>query len=381
MDGEKEKSEVLNRRKFITFSGAAVFSAFVSPFELSAKSGDYKLWKWSAEAKYYENDGSLVVCDLCPKECVIRPNKKGDCRTRVNVRGKLYTVAYGNPCAVNVDPIEKKPLFHFLPSSSAFSIATAGCNFRCLNCQNWSISQIAPEEARNFDLPPKAVVAAASRYKCQSIAYTYAEPVAFYEYVYDSSVLAKANGIKNVLVSNGYIKKKPLRALSEYLDAANIDLKSFDDDVYKKLNGGTLKPVLDSLTVLAEEGVWLEITNLVVPTWTDDLKTIKKMCRWLVKNGFDEFPLHFTRFYPLYKLAKLPRTPLSTLKKAREIAWEAGMKYVYIGNVAEEENLENTRCPKCGELLVKRNGYVVEKNEIKEGSCPRCGAKINGVWK
>jgi pyruvate formate lyase activating enzyme len=280
---------------------------------------------------------------------------------------------------VHIDPIEKKPFYHVLPSSRAFSIATAGCNFACLNCQNWEISQKSPKETLNIDLMPASVVEACLKNNCESIAYTYAEPTVFYEYVYDTARLAKASGIKNVYKSNGYINEQPLRMLCKYLDAANIDLKGFTESTYLKLNAGKLAPVLRTLQVLKEEGVWLEITNLIIPSWTDDMKTIRNMCKWLVANNLDENPLHFSRFSPLHKLTQLPSTPLLTLQKARETALSEGMKYVYIGNVPGA-NLEDTICPKCKKTVVERKGFRVIQNNIVDGKCKFCGYKVAGVW-
>ncbi len=338
-----------------------------------------KPWKWSMEARHYYTEGKTAFCDLCPVECIIYPGKVGDCRVKKNVNGKLYSLVYGNPCAVHVDPVEKKPLYHFLPRSSAFSIATAGCTLQCLNCQNWEISQAKPEDTRNMDMMPEKVVEAALKYKSESIAYTYSDPIAYYEYSYDTAKLAKSNGIKNIFVSAGYIKEKPLRELCKVLDAASIDLKSFSDDIYKKLNRGTLKPVLRTLQVLAEEGVWLEITNLVVPTWTDDLKMIREMCKWFVKNKLNKYPLHFLRFQPMHKLTHLPQTPAETLEKARKIALEEGMQYVYVGNIPDIDS-QNTFCHKCKKLLVSRKGYFNLENNIENGKCKFCRNKIPGVW-
>jgi len=337
------------------------------------------LWKWSREAYHYKVTARGVECINCPNQCTLKRMETSKCRNRINVKDKLYSIAYGNPCAVHVDPIEKKPFFHFLPSTRAFSIATAGCNFACLNCQNWEISQKSPKETTNFDLMPEAVVDACKKNGCQSIAYTYSEPTVFYEYVYDTAVLARATGIKNVYKSNGYINEPPLRMLCKYLDAANIDLKAFSERTYLKLNSGKLAPVLRTLQVLKEEGVWLEITNLVIPSWTDDLNTIQEMCKWLVANGLNESPLHFSRFSPLHKLTQLPATPALTLRKARDIALAAGMKYVYVGNLPGTD-LEDTVCPKCRKIVVERKGFQVLQKNITNGNCRFCGQRISGVW-
>lgn len=338
------------------------------------------LWKWSKEAYHYKKLGNNVQCSVCPNRCILEEGDRSICRNKVNINNKLYTIAYGNPCSVHVDPIEKKPLFHFLPTSPAFSIATAGCNFRCLNCQNWQISQSQPEEMQNYDLMPEKVVESCLKNKCQSIAYTYSEPTAFYEYMYDTSKIASSKGIKNIWITNGYMNDTPLRDLCNYLDAANVDLKSFKEEIYNELNSGSLKPILNTLKVLKDEKKWFEITNLVVPSWTDDLDMIKDMSDWLYKNGFEDYPLHFSRFSPLYKLAHLPPTPISKLKKAREIAMDSGIKYVYIGNVPGT-NAENTYCPKCSKIVIGRRGYTITENNLNNGTCGFCGEKIAGVWK
>ena len=297
----------------------------------------------------------------------------------MNHNDKLYSIAYGNPCAVHIDPIEKKPLLHFLQQSRAYSIATAGCNFACLNCQNWEISQIGPKKTTNIDLMPDKVVEECIKNNCPSIAYTYSEPISFYEYVSDTAKLAKAKNIKNVFISNGYINEEPLNQLAPYLDAANINLKSFSDSIYLKLNAGKLQPVLNTLKTLKAHKVWLEITNLVIPSWTDDFEMIKRMSEWLVENGFAEYPLHFNRFFPLYKLTQLPATPIGTLLKAKEIAERAGCKYVYVGNIPEI-GTENTFCPKCKKMVIERKGYAIHSMNVEKGKCKFCDYPINGVW-
>ena len=337
------------------------------------------LWKWSKESPYYIVTPKGVKCMICPNHCILREGQESICRTHVVVDDKLYTIAYGNPCSVHVDPIEKKPLYHFLPTTSSFSIATAGCTMACLNCQNWEISQQSPKNTQNVDMMPAKVVEEAVQSGSKSIAYTYSEPIAFYEYTFDTARLARARGLKNVLVSNGYIDPKPLRDLCKYIDAANINLKSFSDEIYTKLNGGSLEPILNTLKIMKEEGVWLEITNLIVPTWTDKIDMIKEMCAWLVKNGFQDNPLHFLRFFPLYKLTSLPYTPESIMIKAREIALSEGMHYVYIGNVPGSV-AENTYCPKCKKVVVERIGFTVTQHNILNSNCKFCGTRINGVW-
>lgn len=331
-------------------------------------------------AMFQEETARGIMCRICPNECVLKEGEISKCNNRKVYKSKLYTMAYGNPCSVNIDPIEKKPLYHFLPGSRAFSIATAGCNLVCLNCQNWAISQTSPDKTRNVDLMPERVVEECLKSKCSSIAYTYSEPVTFYEYAFETATLARKAGIKNVFKSNGYIYGEPLRKLCTVIDAANIDLKAFDETTYLRLSGGKLQPVLDSLKVFKEMGTWLEITNLVVPTWTDKPEGIRRMCVWLRENGFSDTPLHFSRFYPLYKLEQLPPTPVDILNKAASIASEEGLKYVYVGNVPGND-AANTKCPFCGYLVVEREGYRIVAYNIAEGKCKKCGKKIDGIWK
>ncbi len=353
--------------------------AFASLGDIPAPAGDEPLWKWSTEALFYSKTPTGTHCVKCPNECVLANGETGRCRNRVNREGTLYSIAYGNPCAVHIDPIEKKPLYHFLPSTRAFSIAAAGCNLRCLNCQNWQISQVSPKETENYDMMPQQVVDQCASSRCESIAYTYSEPTTFYEYAYETAKRARERGIRNVWKSNGYINETPLRKLCKVIDAANIDLKGFDDAMYMKLNGGRLAPVLRTLKVFKEEGVWLEITNLIIPEWTDNQDTIAHMCDWLVKNGLSDCPLHFSRFTPLYKLAHLPLTPVSVVGKAREIAMRAGMKYVYVGNVPGHP-AENTFCHKCRTMIIERKGFSIISRRLDHGTCTACGERIPGVW-
>jgi pyruvate formate lyase activating enzyme len=319
-----------------------------------------------------------VQCELCPTECVLGNYQVGGCRTRINKDGVLYSLVYGKPCAVAVDPIEKKPFYHFLPATSAFSIATAGCVLSCKFCQNWQISQASPDEVDAQNLPPADVVRQAVYNRCQSITYTYTEPTVFYEYMYDTAQIARNYGIRNTMHSCGYINEKPLRRLAKVLDAADIDLKAFTEDFYSRICGGKLKPVLDSLVVLRQENVWLEITNLVIPGLNDDAKQIGEMCRWIVKELGPDVPVHFSRFTPQYKLKDLPPTPLATLKDAHRIARDSGVRYPYIGNIRTEA--ESTFCHKCRRLLIERIGYFVKQNQVVQGKCRSCGTAIPGVW-
>jgi pyruvate formate lyase activating enzyme len=330
-------------------------------------------------AMYQEETARGIMCRICPNECVLKEGELSKCNNRKVYNNKLYTLAYGNPCSVNVDPMEKKPLYHFLPGSRAYSIATAGCNLVCLNCQNWTISQTSPDKTRNFDLKPEEVVEDCIRNNCRSIAYTYTEPTTFYEYTFETATLARKAGIKNIIKSNGYINPEPLKKLCSVIDAANIDLKTFDESTYLRLTGGKLQPVLDSLKIYKDLGVWLEITNLIVPTWSDNPYEIRKMCRWLSDNGFKNNPVHFSRFHPLYKLEQLPPTPIELLNKAWKIATEEGLKYVYTGNAPGNEK-SNTICPSCKSINIERLGFRVVTNTIRDGKCSKCGQTIDGVW-
>ena len=311
--------------------------------------------------------GTKVACELCPNRCVLDAGQVSRCRTRTNKDGTLYSLVYGKPCAVHVDPIEKKPFFHFYPGTTAFSIATAGCVLRCKFCQNWQISQAKPSDTDTYTLPPEDVVRNALRYRCRSIAYTYTEPTVFYEYMYDTAIIAHDKGIKNTMHSCGYINEKPLRTLAKYLDAADIDLKAFTEDFYARICSGSLKPVLKSLVVLRDEGVWLEITNLIIPTLNDDMKKIQEMSRWILINLGPDVPVHFSRFFPHYKLDNLPPTPLKTLEEARSVALDTGLRYIYIGNIRHEG--ESTFCPKCKKMLIERVGYFIKKNNLSNGAC------------
>ncbi|MFQ6099240.1 MAG: AmmeMemoRadiSam system radical SAM enzyme, partial [Armatimonadota bacterium] len=310
-----------------------------------------------------------VKCVLCPKECEVGDRERGYCGVRENVGGEYYTLVWAEAAAVNVDPIEKKPLFHFLPGSTAFSIATVGCNMDCKDCQNWDISQTRPEQFENaIHLPPASVCAYAQRYRSPVIAYTYSEPVVFYEYMYDTAVEGRRRGLRSVMISNGYIQKEPMSKLLKTLDAVKIDLKGFRDDFYKTYCIGTLQPVLDTIRLVHESGVWLEIVYLVVPTLNDQPGPIREMCEWLVKTVGRDVPLHFSRFHPDYQLKNLPPTPYATLERCRRIAMEAGLRYVYLGNVPHSD-AENTRCPKCKKVVVERNGYMVLSNKVRGGKC------------
>jgi pyruvate formate lyase activating enzyme len=331
---------------------------------------------------FYEKlDDKRVNCNLCSHRCSqIADTKRGICGVRENRDGTLYSLVYGKTVARSVDPIEKKPLFNFLPGSSAYSIATVGCNFRCDNCQNYDISQLPKEQGAivGADVYPEEIVLAAKLSNCQSIAYTYSEPTIFFEYALDIAKHAKEEGIRNVFVTNGYITPEALKEISPYLDAANIDLKSFSDDFYRKRCGAHLEPVLDSIRLYKKLGIWTEITTLIIPTLNDSEEELRKIAEFISEVGKDT-PWHISQFYPTYKLMNLPQTPVEALRKAREIGQEAGLKYVYEGNVRGEEG-ENTYCPNCQKLLIRRLGYRIHENKITNSKCSYCGTEIDGLY-
>ena len=286
------------------------------------------------ECRYYErrDDGS-VECRLCPHNCRIGEGKTGRCRSRRNRGGRLLSEVYAKPCALAIDPVEKKPLYHFHPGSTCLSIACTGCNFSCLNCQNHDISQAAPSQVEHYNMTPDDVVGLCLQHKCPGIAYTYTEPLTYIEYVADTARKAHEKGLWNILVTAGYVCQEPLKELLPYIDAANVDLKSFSDDIYRKVSGGRLQPVLDTIVAMRDAGIWIELTNLVIPGINDDMEMIRRMCRWLADNGLADVPLHFSRFFPRYRMSDRQPTPLATLRQARQTALDEGIRHVYLGNV------------------------------------------------
>ena len=384
------ETQRLTRREFLATCGKGLFclALSASPFALSKaahtadKTGLQSAWGL-VETKlspYFQSlANNEVQCLLCPRTCVISSGERGYCEVRENRQGKLYSLVYGNPCAVHIDPIEKKPFFHVLPATPSFSIATAGCNFDCKFCQNWEISQEVPEKTLNFRLPPTLVVAMAKEHGCPTIASTYVEPTIFFEYMYDISVLAKKKGILSVCHSNGYINPQPLEDLCQYLAAACIDLKGFTEGYYQEMTEGSLQPVLRTIKTLRQHGVHVELVNLVIPTKNDDMEEVKQMCLWVKEELGPDVPIHFSRFYPLYKLRNLPPTPVGTLERARGVALGVGLEYVYIGNVSGHEG-ENTYCPHCKKVLISRLGYSILFNNVIKGKCKYCGKDIPGIW-
>jgi len=332
------------------------------------------------EALLYEKlEDKKVKCCLCNHYCIIPDGKRGICQVRENRGGTLYSLVYEKLIAANVDPIEKKPFFHFLPGSLSFSIATVGCNFRCKHCQNWSISQMPKDkgEIQGETIPPERIVMEALRTGCKSISYTYTEPTVFFEYAYEISKLAKEKGLKNLFVTNGYMSKEALQLIAPYLDGANVDLKSANEAFYKEICGARFSPVLENIQTMRKLGIWVEVTTLLIPTLNDSEEELRTIAR-LLRDIEPSIPWHVTAFHPDYKLLHLPPTPRSVLKKAREIGLSEGLKYVYSGNIPGDEG-ENTYCWNCHKILIRRWGFKVLENNIKEGKCPHCGAKIDGV--
>jgi pyruvate formate lyase activating enzyme len=298
----------------------------------------------------------------------------------MNIDGALRTVVYGYPCTINVDPIEKKPLFHFVPGARILSLATVGCNLHCKNCQNWEISQANPEAVPAFQCAPQKVVALAKQYDCPSVAYTYTEPIVYYEYTHDTSRLAREAGLRNVLVTAGYVNSEPWRRLLTHVDAITLDLKGITEEFYRDICSATLKPVQEALVIAKSCGVWVEVSNLVIPTLNDKPDDLRELCRWVRANLGAETPLHFLGFYPRYKMQHLPPASAETLELARQIALGEGLFYVYIGNVLSKEG-QNTYCPGCRKLLIERSGLTIVQNRVQDGHCPQCLRQIHGVWK
>jgi len=328
------------------------------------------------DAILYEKVDDRVKCGVCNRRCLIPEGKRGFCLTRENRDGKLYTLIYAAVSSSAVDPIEKKPLFHFYPGSFVYSLGTVGCNFRCKHCQNWNISQAIIDEAYTVDITPEEAIETTKRYNCRSIAWTYNEPTIWLEYTLDCAELAHKDDIKTVYVTNGYMTEETLELLSPLLDAANIDLKGMSDEFYKTVCSAKLQPVLDSIQWMHDAGIHIEVTNLIIPGYNDSEDDIKALVKFMVEEVGVEVPLHFTRFYPHYKMKDVSPTPAETLLKARELALEEGMRYVYVGNIPGLSE-ENTYCYNCGELLIQRYGFQINKMNLKKGRCPSCNAKID----
>ena len=336
--------------------------------------------RFVAEAAFYEKlPYKKIKCKLCPRECVIDDRERGYCGVRENRGGVYYTLVHSRVVSAHVDPIEKKPLFHFHPAALAFSIATAGCNVNCKMCQNWEISQVRPEQVRDVYLPPDQLAAAARQNRCPVIAYTYSEPVVFYEYMLAAADAGHAQGVKSVVVTGGYIQQEPLKRLCRHVDAVKVDLKAFSPKFYKDIVNGELKPVLDALVTLRAQGMWTEIVYLVVPTLNDSDQEFSGLARWVKAELGPDVPVHFTRFHPEYLLKNLPPTPVPTLERAKAAADAEGLHYAYVGNVPGHP-AESTHCPRCRKMVVERTGFSIGAVNIQKGRCRFCQQSIAGVW-
>ncbi len=377
----------LDRRSFLRCalaSGAALgMSSIAKPANgepsstASSNAGDAR---YIVEAKFYQKlPNSKIKCKLCPRECTVGDKERGYCGVRENRGGTYYSMVHSRVCAAHVDPIEKKPLFHYLPGTVAFSLATAGCNVNCKFCQNWDISQSRPEEIPAQFAPPLRIAELARQYNCPTIAYTYSEPVVWAEYLMDCTNAGHAAGVRSIVVSNGYMQEEALKAAYEKMDAVKIDLKSFTESYYRQVVTGQLKPVLETLVTLRKMGKWTEIVFLVLPTLNDSDAEFRNLAQWIKASLGADVPLHFTQYHPEYLLKNLPITPVSTLERAKAIADAEGLHFVYIGNVPGHP-AQNTYCPKCRKMIVERVGFVANEMLIKNGSCPFCQQPIPGVW-
>ncbi len=372
----------MNRRDFLKIPGALAAGAIAGRWFDTARARAAVDQKYYKEALWYHADPSgRVVCELCPNSCRVGPGLEGACRVRENRGGKFYTKVYGRPVTIHKDPIEKKPLFHFLPGTDALSVSNGGCNIVCKFCQNWQLSQSSLDKLpdRFGFVSADDLVSMAARRSCSSIAMTYAEPVVAHEYNLDVARVSKGRAVPMVMISNGFIETAPLEQLLDHLGAYKVDFKAFDDAFYKKICEGRLQPVLEAMKTIKRKGVWLEIVHLTIPGLNDDPDQTKRLCEWVLKNLGPDVPLHFTRFYPTYMMRNLPSTPPSTLERAWLIAKKAGVRYPYVGNLPGNKG-ENTHCHSCGALLIKRIGYSTEIVGLKDGKCSKCGTSIPGVW-
>jgi len=378
------EDSTLTRRRFITqsckFGAAFWLSSFLPDIfpmsELSAVPSEPTLH----EAHYYTKlDSETTQCLLCPNACIRKSGGRSKCLARENRNGTYYSLVYNAPCVIHLDPIEKLPIYHYLPGTNVFSIATAGCNLTCKYCQNWQFSQRPPEKTDNYSITPREVVAKAREANCSAVAYFYTEPVVYYEYMVDIAHEAKKKGLKNIMVTAGYINPDPLKELIPLMNAFTVGLKGFTDSYYEDTIGGRLEVVLNTLKILEQHNAWYEIVTLIVPTLNDNMDDIRKMCSWVKSNLSVDKPIHFSRFVPEFQLRNLPITPQRTLDSARAIAQDVGLHYVYIDNLPGHE-ASNTCCPMCRTILVERVGFKVIKNDVRKGKCPKCGEHLSGPW-
>ncbi len=380
---KKKSHDLMERRRFLALAGQGICLCALGGLAGAACSDTYcqsgrdyylkpaRMWK--------KLEGGQVKCGLCPNGCVLDDGDRGVCRVRKNIKGSLYTLVYSRIAAAHVDPIEKKPFFHFLPGSTAFSVATAGCNIACKFCQNWELSQSNPEDLDAERIGPDDLPRRARAGGSKVIAFTYNEPTVQFEYILDASAEARRRGVRSVIVSNGFIRPEAGKMLARGLDAVKIDLKAFTEDFYVNICAGRLKPVLDNLVAVHSTGKWMEIVVLVIPTLNDSPSEIRKMTSWVRKNLSPDVPMHFTRFHAMYKIQNLPPTPVSTLERCRIIAKEEGIRYPYVGNV-DGHRWENTYCHGCGKMIIRRSGFYHVENGLRGGACPYCKTKIPGVW-
>lgn len=363
----------MDRRQFLQ---TAAFPTLVGCAALAVETDA----PFMVEARYYEKlPYRKIKCKLCPRECVIDDRERGYCGVRENHGGTYYSLVHSRICAAHVDPVEKKPFFHFAPGTLAFSVATAGCNVNCRMCQNWDISQVRPEQVHAVRITPRDLVELARQSHCPSVAFTYSEPVVFYEYMTDAARAAHAAGIRSIVVTGGFIQEDPLRELCRYVDAVKVDLKGITEKFYKEVVNGELKPVLNALVTLRKQRMWTEIVYLVIPTLNDSDQEFRDLARWVKSELGTDIPLHFSRFHPEYLLKNLPVTPLKTLERAKAAADAEGLHYVYLGNVPGHP-AESTYCPNCRRAVVERAGLAVQAIHLKKGKCQYCGQAIPGIW-
>jgi len=377
-DSDTDGRRLAERRRLLKtmLGGACLCTA--GPVFAAAGTEDPRLGV--APARYYKKlDRLRVECTLCPRACRVADLERGYCGVRENRGGEYFTLVHSRPCALNNDPIEKKPLFHFLPGSSALSLGTAGCNIECRFCQNWRMAQFRPEQVESVKASPVELVRLAGRNGSSSIAFTYSEPVVFYEYMIDTAVTARKAGLESVMISNGYIMKEPLEELLPRLSAVKIDLKAFSDGFYREMCSGELEPVKETLKVLAKSGTWFEIVVLILPTKNDGQGELRRMCRWIADTLGPHVPVHFTRFHPMYKVQNLPSTPVSILEMAHDTARACGLQFPYVGNVPGHP-AESTYCPGCGARVIHRAGFQILDKKLGQGKCAGCGQAIPGVW-
>lgn len=382
----------IDRRRFIqSLMAGACIAAFPGTIPLSASGKSFPSLTdqngtsllYTPAMHFTKLEGQEIRCDICPRKCTVANKERGYCGVKENVEGDYYTLVHSRPCSLNIDPIEKKPLYHYYPRAAALSLATAGCNMMCKFCQNWQISQVRPEQLQNRELPPESIISICQQKKVPIIAYTYSEPVVFYEYMYDIARLGKTKGLKSVMISNGYIQEKAMVDLARHLDAVKIDFKAYNEKFYHDICRGHLEPVLETLKTLKKVKLWFELVYLMIPDLNDDLNEIRDMSQWIVRELGPDVPLHFSRFYPQYQLQNIHPTPIAHLTKARDIAMKEGIRYVYVGNIPRHDG-ENTYCYACKKIVVERHGYLVKKIALIKKQdhhvCQFCEAPIAGLW-